>query len=122
MRLRIVHTCHFGKSELNNFLEVLAKHPELGAEKSKYKLAADDVVLLVSKMGDQLVFVHGFDNFTHADKDWRVLRTRRLRIGKGGRWNPLMLADYAKRINIPLHGLTLFEEHIKKLLDLKGRS
>jgi hypothetical protein len=116
MRLRFVQTCHFGKSELTNFLAVLAKHPEFANAASPHRLKRSDVVLLVSKLGNQLVFVHGFDVLWHTKKEWKVLRSVRFRISGGAHWNPLMLADYAKSVDIELTGLASYEEHVKKLL------
>ncbi len=112
MRLRYVLTCHFGKSELTNFMEVLQKHPEFGNPASKHCLKAADVVLLVSMSANQLVFLHSFDAF----EDKKVLRSTRFRISGGARWNPLMLANYAKSVGITLTGLAEYEEHIKKHL------
>lgn len=118
MRLRFVYTCHFGKSELTNFLAVLAKHPEFGNAESKLRLKPDDVVLLVAMAGNQLVFLHGFDAFEHEAVSQKVLRSTRFRLPSSKRWNPLMLANYAKSVGITLTGLTEYEEHVKK--HLKG--
>jgi len=112
MRLRYVLTCHFGKSELTNFMAVLQKHPEFGKADSKYSLKATDVVLLIAMSGNQLVFLHGFDEF----EDKKVLRSTRFRISGGARWNPLMLANYAKSVGITLTGLAEYEEHVKKYM------
>ena len=112
MRLRFVKTVHFGKSELTNFVEVLAKHPEFGKSDSSARLRGDDVVLLVSQTGNQLVFLHGFDVF----QDKKVLRSTRLRISGGTRWNPLMLVDYAKEVGIALTGLRAYEDHVRALM------
>lgn len=111
MRLRFVHTCHFGKSELTNFLEVLTRHPEFIGD-SKHKLRLDDVILLVSKTGNQLVFLHDFDEFERK----RVLRSVRFRLANGVRWNPLMLANYAKSVGVVLTGLQTYEAHVRALL------
>lgn len=116
MRLRFVQTCHFGKSELTNFMAVLAKHPEFGNPDSKFKLKRDDVVLLVAMSGNQLVFLHGFDTFEIDAVEKKVLRSTRFRLPGGASWNPLMLANYAKSVGIPLAGLAEYEEHIKKHL------
>lgn len=115
MRLRYVETVHFGKSELTNFLEIIKRRPEFAKADGKAALRPDDVVLLVSKQGNQLVFLHGFDAF----QEKKVLRSVRLRIAGGGRWNPLMLADYAKQVGIHLTGLDTYEAHVKKLLGEK---
>lgn len=111
MRLRLVQTVHFGKSELTNFLAVLAKHPEFTNDKSAAKLKADDVVLLVSMTGNQLVFLHGFDTF----EEKRVLRSTRLRISGGASWNPLMLVNYAKEVGLNITGIKAFEDHVRAL-------
>jgi len=112
MRLRYVATCHFGKSELTNWLEILAKHPEFGVAGNKLALKANDVVLLVSKQGNQLVFLHGFNAF----EERRVLRSTRFRIEGGGSWNPLMLVNYAKSVGLEISGLKTYEDHINELL------
>ncbi len=119
MRLRFVYTCHFGKSEATNFAEVVAKHPEFVNADSKFRLKSDDVVLLVAKSENQLIFVHGFEAFADskdATQLFKVLRSTRFRLAGSGRWNPLMLANYAKSVGIVLHGLAEYEEHVKKLL------
>lgn len=112
MRLRYVQTVHFGRSELTNFVEVLAKHPEFGEPAGKARLRGDDVVLLVSKTGNQLVFLYGFDTF----QDKKVLRSTRLRISGNARWNPLMLVDYAREVGIQLTGLRAYEDHVRALM------
>lgn len=116
MRLRFVFECHFGKSELTNWLSVLVKHPEFANPESKFRLKSDDVVLLVAKSGNQLIFIHGFEVFEHESYERKVLRSTRFRVAGGSRWNPLMLANYAKSAGIPLTGLAEFEDHIKKHL------
>jgi hypothetical protein len=111
MKLRLVKTCSFQKSELNNFLDVVRERPELGSKDSKYRLQREDVVLLVSKMENQLVFLHGFD-FTGGTQ---VLRSTRFRISNSkARWNPLLLANYARTVGIQLSGLQAYEDHIKR--------
>jgi hypothetical protein len=112
MRLRYVATCHFGKSELTNWLEILAKHPEFEVAGSKLALKTNDVVLLVSRKGDQLVFLYGFDAF----QDRRILRSTRLRIAGGGSWNPLMLVNYAKSVGLEISGLKSYKDHVAELL------
>jgi len=113
MRLRFVKTCNFRQSELTNFVEILAKHPEFAAD-GKFKLKLEDVVLLVSQTGNQLVFLYNFDAFTDENGEKKVLRSVRLRMPGGARWNPLMLANYAKSVGIPLTGLKEYEDHIRE--------
>jgi hypothetical protein len=116
MRLRFVMSCHFGKSELTNWFEVVAQRPEFVNPKSRLCLKHDDVVLLVSKSGNQLVFLHGFDIFEAQ----RVLRSTRLRIASGARWNPLMLVNYAKSIGLNITGLKTYEEHVAGVIQTVG--
>ena len=66
--------------------------------------------------GNQLVFVSGFDVLWQRQKEHKVLRSTRFRVSRGGHWNPLMLANYAKSVDIPLTGLSTYEEHVKKYL------
>lgn len=106
-----MQTVHFGKSELTNFLAVLQKHPEFASDKSPARLKSDDVVLLVSKTGNQLAFIHGFDAFEKKT----VLRSTRLRISGGATWNPLMLVNYAREVGLPITGIKAFEDHVRAL-------
>ena len=112
MRLRFVKTCNFGQSELTNWRAILAKHPEFGNPTSKLRLKPDDVVLLVSLTGNQLVFLHGFDNFDEK----LILRSTRLRIDGGAHWNPLMLANYAKSVGLVIADLKTYEDHINHIV------
>lgn len=120
MRLRYIETVSFGRSELTNFLEMLQRRPEFARGKSQ--LGKDDVVVLVSLQGNQLIFVAGFHVIEYAarpgvkKRQVHVLRSTRLRLPGGTRWNPLMLADYAKQVGIELKGLEMYEEYIKKKL------
>ena len=111
MRLRFVDTVHFGKSELTNFRSILLRYPHFIAP-HRNALRPDDVVLLVSKMGNQLVFLHGFDMINAT----QVLRSTRLRIDGGARWNPLMLVNYARQVGLVITGLQAYEAHVRALL------
>lgn len=114
MRLRFVQTCSFVRNELTNFMEVLAKHPEFSRD-GIAKLKRDDVVLLISKMGNQLVFLHGFDFIERSGKKQHtVLRSLKLRLSGRGTWDPLMLSEYAKDVGIKLDGIKAFEDHVRK--------
>lgn len=106
MRLRYVETVDFRKSELTSWLEIAKRRPELAR-----KLKSGDVVTLASMSGDQLVFLHGFLEIDGK----QVLSSTRLRL-RNGRWNPLMLANYAKEVGLPLAGLKTYEEHVERIL------
>jgi hypothetical protein len=108
MRLRHIVSVSFNKSELTNYKEFLLQNPGL-------ELKNQDVILLISKSRDQLVFVYGFDALNKN----QILFTSRMRImtasGGKGVWNPLMLKNYAKDQGITLDGLKKFEEYYKQL-------
>lgn len=106
MKLRYVETVDFRKSELTCWLEIAKQRPGLAR-----RLKADDVVTLASMTGDQLVFLHGFSEVDGK----QVLRSTRLRL-RGGRWNPLMLANYAKDAGISLSGLKTYEQHVAEIV------
>lgn len=123
MRLRYIETVHFGKSELTNFRDLLRRRPEFGKDGNPAVLRKNDVVVFVSKTGNQMLFVSGFvflksDPVTAGAKERKpvVLRSVRLRLPGNVQWNPLMLADYAREVGIELKGLELYEEYIKKKL------
>lgn len=105
MRLRYVETTDFRRSELTCWLDIVSRRPELR------RLKGEDVVLLVSMSGDQLVFLHGFSEVRGKE----VLRSTRFRI-QNSQWNPMMLANYAKAAGIQLAGLKTYEEHVERLL------
>lgn len=80
-------------------------------------LTADDVVAFVSKRGNQLLFIHGFERLATVRGDERtMLPSIRYRI-VNGTWSPYMLANYAKDAGIEVEGLKSFEEHFGYLVD-----
>lgn len=113
LRLRRIATVNFVRSELTNFMGLLQEHPELR------NLKAGDVVLLRSTSGDQLAFIHGFQEAWSGKKGDATkvmyLHSVRLRLLKGS-WNSLMIADYAKRVGIELEGLPTFDKHLQRIL------
>jgi len=107
MRLRYIERADFRKSEQTNFVEV--------QRRQKLELGAKDVVMLISTKGNQLVFVHGFDQYQNGVTR-QILRSERLRL-TSGTWNPLMLANYAESVGIKIDGIKRFEEHYKALAE-----
>lgn len=107
MRLRLVVTVDFRKSELTHLRDLQRLRPHLFDV--KHGLRREDVILLVSTTGNQLVFVHNFDHETKPP----VVRSVRLRLTTQTPWNPLMLAEYARRVGLRLEGVKAFEEHLR---------
>jgi hypothetical protein len=108
MRLRLVSTADFRKSEHTNFTALAGKHA--------IKLGKHDVVAFWSQSKNQLVFVYATDEVeVRPGIKKKVLRSERLRLENGQSWNPLMLANYASQVGIKLDGLKTFEDHYAKL-------
>jgi hypothetical protein len=105
LKLRLVYKTDFRKNESTNY-EAAVKEHEL-------TLRGDDVVLLVSKAWNQLIFVWRPTEMEGARGPIRVVSSRRLRL-QGGSWNPLMLANYAGSVGLELNGLKLFESRYQE--------
>jgi len=86
--------------------------------------------LLLSRGGDQMVFIHGFRDFNSHGELYRTLESQRLRLrtadpdakgdpetysSRARRWDPMMLADYAKQAGIILRGIKTFTERYEAL-------
>lgn len=77
-------------------------------------LKGEDAVCFLSRGENQVLFVYGF-----SGEENEVLGSARLRL-RSGRWNPMMLANYAASVGLTLVGIKKFEEayaeahHIKE--------
>jgi len=115
VRLKYIGRADFRKSELTNYVELNCR-----------SLKADEVACLVSSTGQQIVFVYALESVSRVLKrgdevESLVLRSVRLRLTNGGRWDPMMLGNYAKEVGLHLEGIKLFETHYKKLWTQEGR-
>ncbi len=108
VKLVEIKEANFRQSEATNF----AKLPKSRRE----SLKNGEAICFVSRMGNQLVFVHKGGEFgkTVQGKERRVVYSTRLRLTRGT-WNPIMLADYADEVGLELLGLKKFEVHYDKL-------
>lgn len=113
MRLKHVEKVSFRASEHTNWLRFARQNLEVARS-----LKGSDVVCFLSQTENQLVFIHGFDAWVdEGGRTVQVLSTRRLRIST--RWNPLMLANYARQVGLELEGLKRFEDFYKSLGEAK---
>jgi hypothetical protein len=117
MRLKYIAQVDFRKSEATNFLEhhVVKRGKKIAKRPA---LKAGEVACLIASSGNQVVFVYNPDRVqdVNADVDERpVLHSERLRLTSGGRWNPLMLGNYAAQVGIQLEGIRLFEQHFDEM-------
>jgi len=114
--MKLVHVAevHFGKKPPTHLEELSKKHPKVGSLKD------DELVLLISKKNNQLVFVWRDlllrTNVNAAEADFRTcLRWTQLYLRKGV-FNPYMLVDYAQRVGLRIDNLPTFEQHLDRLL------
>lgn len=103
MRLIAIQRAHFGRSEHTNFITV--------RRLLKLSLKKNEVICLVSRSGDQLIFVYGIEQSVGMPP---VLRSVRLRLTTGAKWNPMMLANYARAVGLTLDGVKFFEDFYKR--------
>lgn len=109
MRLRMVATMSFARSEATNF-------DSIRAQLKGKRLDPNDVVAFVSLTGNQILFVyHPGEIQVRPGIRHEVLRSVRLRLRGRHAWHPLMLANYAAEVGIRLDGLKRFEEHYAQL-------
>jgi hypothetical protein len=115
MRLKYIAQVDFRKSEETNFLE---NHVVKRGRKfdKRPALKPGEVACLIASSGKQIVFVYNPDLAVDQGDDERsVLHSERLRLTSGGRWDPIMLGNYANQVGIQLEGIKLFEEHFEEM-------
>lgn len=108
VKLVEIKEVNFRQSEATNF----AKLPK-GKRES---LKNGEAICFISRMGNQLVFVHKGGTFGKTARGLQrtVVYSTRLRLTRGT-WNPDMLANYADEVGLELIGLKRFEDHYAKL-------
>lgn len=104
LRLKGVIMCSFQRSEVTN-LDLYRQEPHYPGDLKK-----GEAFLLVSKMGNQVVFIFRDPVFSFGVgfAARRVTDSRRLRLD-GGTWSPYMLQNYANEVGLHLVGLKRFE-------------
>jgi len=116
MRLKYIAQVDFRKSEETNFLE---HHVQKRGRKffKRSALKPGEVACLIASSGKQIVFVYNPGLVAENDglDERSVLHSERLRLTNGGRWNPLMLGNYASQVGIQLEGIRLFEQHFEEM-------
>ena len=105
MRLVLVEQADFRRSEMTNFDALSAKF--------RRAMKPGDVVCFISGVGNQMVFVYLPLRLQDLGETREVVSSRRLRLRKG-RWNPLMLVNYAEMAGIKIRGLKRYEEYFSE--------
>ena len=107
MKLRLIVTVNFQRTEAENFKAAMKKHPDL-------VLGPDDVVCMISMARDQLVFMYRTREIDVSQYGKRrgaanMYRSERLRIDRST-FAPAMIQNYANDAGITLDGFRRFEE------------
>ncbi len=111
-KLRHVAVENFGRTEYTMWNRL--------AKRVRDNIQEGEVVCFVAGLGNQLAFVwkpvEVGQYKTRAGKTVarEICVSSRMRLTSRG-WNPLMLANYARKVGIELEGLTLFEDHYPEL-------
>ena len=113
MILKEIAKVSFRNSEATNYAAAMRR---------RSPLKENEVLVLVSLSGDQIVFCYGKAECRYSDTYGAthgrspVIHSERLRLLDGEKWTPDKLADIAKRQGIALYGLKLFEDwHGRKI-------
>ncbi len=118
LRLKQIIPVRFNCADSTNFKELYQSRTYRPILRS---LKPGECVCFISKGDNCLAFVQGFvKGKSKEGKEWVIFPSRRHRIERGpglsDKFEPLMLANYAKHLGIELVGIKLFEEHFKHLL------
>jgi hypothetical protein len=117
MRLRLVVTADFRKTEATNWDELRAAYDKSrGAEPGTIPpdVKKGEVVLMLSTLRNQLVFVYPPYEAQFNGTTVKIVASRRLRI-EGGRFDPRMLANYAEDVGLRLEGMKRYEEYFAEM-------
>lgn len=107
MRLKLIKTVNFQRTEAENLNAILKMHPDI-------TLGHDDVVVMVSLSKTQLVFAYRTKEIDVSQYGARrgaakVYHTERLRLDRST-FNPQMIQNYANEVGIMLEGFRRLEE------------
>jgi hypothetical protein len=105
VRLRLVETVDFRKSDMTIWLELESRHHKLAES-----FGPNDVAAVKNSHGTQLMFL---SRPVHLGSTW-VFRSERLRLTSGS-WNPLRLTDYANSVGLHLENLPTFEDILRRI-------
>ena len=110
MRIKFVAEADFRWADVGIFKRFAAANAALVA-----KLQEHDVIAFVARKGNQILFIHGFEQIANArGTPVELLATTRYRL-LSGTWNPLMLRNYAEGAGLKIEGLKSFEDYYRKL-------
>lgn len=104
MRFKFFDIVSFSMTERTHYEALTKAYPRLR------HLMQGDVIALLSKVGDQLTWVHGF---TSLDDGAKVLTSTRLRLDKRT-WSVLLLKEYARKAGLSVNDWSLLDKAMRK--------
>ena len=119
MRIRCVVEGDFRWSEYGVWLKYVneKKNGKYANRALLRTLGVNDVIAFVSKTGNQVLFIHGFQDLENAKGEIRMmLPSKRHRI-IDGTWDYRMLVDYAEKEGIKIVGLPAFRDYFSHVRD-----
>ncbi len=116
MRLVRVVQVSFNRSEETNFNSL------------KMKLEPGQCVCLHSMTGKQVMFIYKpmtltlvVSNGERVSREYKVLRSQKLRLLEGEEWNEYMIGNYAKRAGLDIANLLLIQQHLVRIRKQRER-
>ena len=104
MRFKFFDIVSFSMTERTHYDALTKAYPRLR------RLAPGDVIALLSRVGDQLTWIHGV---TSLDDGTSVLTSTRLRLDKGT-WSVLLLKEYARKAGLSIHDWSMLDQAMRK--------
>ncbi len=104
MRFKFFDIVSFSMTERTHYDALTKAYPKLR------RLSQGDVIALLSRVGDQLTWIHGF---TQLDGGERVLTSTRLRLEKGT-WSVLLLKEYARKVGLTVSDWSLLDAAMRR--------
>lgn len=110
MRIRHVEIVDFRRNELTNLNILYRNRPGLAG------LGTHDAVIFINMMHTQVVIVMGIHIVdVKGMPTARYIRSEKLRMMDGAKWNPLRIAEYARQMKIPLLNFSAIEQALAPL-------
>ncbi len=107
MKFKFFDIVSFSMTERTHYDAITKAYPRLR------RMDKEDVIGLLSRVGDQLTWVHGV---TRLDNGVGVLTSTKLRLDRGT-WSVLLLKEYASKAGLKITDWSLLDKAMKKGLE-----
>ena len=106
VRLKEIYETSFARSEMTNY--------RLWRKETTRSLAAGEALCIVSKTGNQMVFVWKPKLITYGGSNAEAFLSVRIRLDSTKWWDGRMLRNYANQVGLELVGLKRYEQYYAK--------